>query len=111
MGVLEWGPWEWQGTDFSKSGAFFNWCDYVENAVNETNKALLPGTDGVDVQKALDGYAKWIKTILLPDFCYNTFGYDDFTGVFNLACWNSYNASSPLYTDTSVSNTWDRQWW
>jgi hypothetical protein len=37
-------------------------------------------------------------------------GYSDFNGTNNVECFDSYNASSPLYSDVSVDNTYDRQW-
>jgi hypothetical protein len=86
---------------------FFQWCDYIENSVNQTNKALLPGAEGVGVTKALDGYAKWWKEVFFPGNC-ESYGY--FEGTYNTECYNTYNASNPIFTDTSLSNTLDRQW-
>jgi hypothetical protein len=37
-------------------------------------------------------------------------GYADFDGTYNVECFNSYNASNPLYSDISVANAYDRQW-
>lgn len=108
MAALENGPWLWQGNQFyTQYSAFYQWCDYIENSINTTSVA---GPDGVGVQKALQGYATWFSTVFLPDYCYETFGYSDFQGTYNTACFNTYNASSPLFTDTSLSNTIDRQW-
>lgn len=59
--ALEWAPWLWQGNQFYYNSGFFLWCDYVENAVNETNPARIPGAEGVGLEKALDGFAKWSK--------------------------------------------------
>jgi hypothetical protein len=109
MGALENGPWLWQSNQFytHDAGGFFEWCDYIENSVNVTNKALLPGASGVGLTKALDGYAKWWKEVFFPGNC-ESYGY--FSGTYNTECYNTYNASNPLFTDTSLSNTIDRQW-
>ena len=37
-------------------------------------------------------------------------GYGYWTGKTNLDCFNTYNASSPIYTDVSLSNSGGRQW-
>lgn len=69
MSVLEWGPWEWQSIQFySGYSAFFEFCDSVENVgplFNASNSSI-PGAEGVGLEKALDGYAKWIKTDVIP---------------------------------------------
>ena len=39
MQVLESGPFLWQGNQFYTTSGFYTWCDYIENAVNETNPA------------------------------------------------------------------------
>lgn len=108
MGALENGPWLWQGNQFYTGySPFFQWCDYIENAINSTT---TPSAEGVGVQKALQGYATWFTTSFLPDFCYDTYGYADFNGTYNTACFDTYNTSSPLFADTTLSNTADRQW-
>lgn len=68
--ALEWGPWQWQSSQFysvknSGYNPYYRFCDYVENVwPNSTNK--VPGALGVGLLKALDGYAKWVKEELLP---------------------------------------------
>jgi hypothetical protein len=37
-------------------------------------------------------------------------GYQDFNGTYNVDCFDTYNATSPLYADLSVGNGYDRQW-
>ncbi|KAI5357330.1 putative peptidase S28, alpha/Beta hydrolase [Septoria linicola] len=107
MAALENGPWLWQGNQFYTNTGFFTWCDYIENAVNATTN--IPGEDGVGVEKALEGYAKWWKEEELPDFC-SAYGYPEFNSTNNTLCFDTYNATSPLYTDTTLSNVVDRQW-
>lgn len=75
----------------------------MDGVFNTTNASAA----GVGLQKALDGYAKWTSEVMLPGTCE---GYDYFEGTDNTECFDTYNASSPIYTDTSVNNTIDRQW-
>ena len=108
MAALEWAPWLWQGNQFYYNSGFFTWCDFVENAVNETDPAKIPGAEGVGLQKALEGYARWGKHYYFPNFCQSVYGY--YGGGLNTECFNTYNASNILFTDTTPSNTADRQW-
>lgn len=66
--VLEWGPWEWQSNQFYTGYSdFYFFCDSVEN-VGELfpNATTVPGAEGVGLEKALDGYAKWISEYMVP---------------------------------------------
>lgn len=104
--ALENGPWLWQGNQFYYNSGFFDFCDAVEDA---TPNGTIPGASGVGLQKALAGYADWFKSTLLPGFC-ASYGYDDWQGNYSIGCFDTYNASSPMYTDSSLSNEFDRQW-
>jgi hypothetical protein len=120
--VLENGPWTWQSHDFDSGySSVYQFCDYVENAVSgvfNTSSACKPGTNattttvpganGVGLKKALHGYATWTSQVLLPDYCSSLDS--SFEGTLNTECFDSYNASNPIYTDTSVDNAIDRQW-
>ncbi|EGP89515.1 serine carboxypeptidase [Zymoseptoria tritici IPO323] len=106
MAALENGPWLWQGNQFYNTSGFFTWCDYVEDSVNATGSSVA-GPSGVGVEKALAGYAKWFKEVQLPGYCES---YDYFHGENNTECFDTYNPDSPMFTDTSLSNTVDRQW-
>ena len=108
MAALEWGPWLWQSNQFDGSYGFYDWCDFVENAVAETNPARIPGEEGVGLEKALQGFAKWSKDSFFPDFCQNVYGY--FGGGLNTECFDTYNKSNPIFTDTTLSNIANRQW-
>jgi len=114
MAALENGPWLWQGNQFYTNTGFFEWCDYIENAVDAGNvtygNSTIPGEEGVGLEKALAGYAKWNVEVFLPGYCENLGPYPDFAGTDNIACFDTYNASSPLYTDTSLANPISRQW-
>ena len=110
--ALENGPWLWQSNQFyTNYSGFYKFCDFVENvaaAGNFTN-STVPGAEGVGLTKALDGYAKWFTSTLLPGYC-ESYGYSDFQGTYNVECFDTYNTSSPYFTDLSVGNAFDRQW-
>jgi hypothetical protein len=115
MAALESGPWLWQGNQFYTNSGFFDWCDYIENVHDTGNgtahNGTLPGEEGVGVEKALAGYAKWWVEVELPGYCENLGpDYPEFAGTNNTFCFDTYNASNPLFTDTSLSNVIDRQW-
>lgn len=38
------------------------------------------------------------------------YGYDEWSDDYSLGCFDSYNETSPIYTDVTVSNPIDRQW-
>lgn len=86
-------------------------CDAIENAgpyrTSKTGASGPPG--GVGLNLALAGYANWFKSAFLPGWC-AAYGYADWQGETNIACFNTHNASSPMYTDHTLSNTYDRQW-
>lgn len=108
MAALSKGPGLWLSVQFSYDGGFFTFCDYIEDAVNATVKDL-PSESGVGLSKALEGYARWWKDVKLPDFCAKS-GYPEFNNTNSTLCFDTYNASSPLFTDTTLSNFGRRQW-
>jgi hypothetical protein len=57
--------------------------------------------------RALDGFATWWKDVFFPGSC-EVLGY--FKGKYNAECYDSYNASNPVFTDMSLASTLDRQW-
>lgn len=95
-------------TDITAATGFYDWCDSVEGVYNTTN-ATLPSASGVGLTKALQGYANWFTQIFLPGYC-ESFGYDAFNGTYNTYCFDTYDPTSPFFTDTSLSNQIDRQW-
>lgn len=68
--------------------------------------AVTPDANGVGLETALEGYAKWTKNVLLPGYCEN-YGYE---GENNLDCLDTYNTTNLQYTDRSVDNNIDLQW-
>ncbi|KAK4183238.1 serine-type peptidase [Podospora australis] len=111
--ALEWGPWEWQSSQFSSIktlgyNPYHRFCDYVEN-VWPNSTSPVPGAKGVGLTKALEGYAKWFKEEAVPGFCEGS-GYTDWKGEFNTQCFQNQNASNVAYKDLSPSNWINRQW-
>ncbi|KAL1852283.1 hypothetical protein Plec18170_006009 [Paecilomyces lecythidis] len=103
--ALENGPWLWQSNEFYTGySAFYQFCDAVENAGSGN---FTPGARGVGLEKALRGYASWFKNTYLPGSC-ASYGY--WTDEDSIACFDTYNASSPIFTDMSVGNSINRQW-
>ncbi|GAB1739785.1 hypothetical protein NU219Hw_g4722t1 [Hortaea werneckii] len=110
MAALENGPWLWQGNQFYTGySGFFQWCDYIENMINATDTTIRPGPEGVGLEKALAGYAEWTKSVLLPGYC-EDYGYDVFNGSLNTYCFDTYDPTSPIFTDTTLANEANRQW-
>ena len=113
MAALENGPWLWQSNSFTTQySGFFKFCDYIEGIYSNSSNSSssypsTPGPDGVGLATALEGYAAWSKAELIPGYCAN-YGY--WTNQYDLGCLDTYNASSPLFTDIAVNNTIDRQW-
>jgi hypothetical protein len=114
---LENGPWLWQGNQMYRNSGFFDFCDAVEGvnrnvsqaAGNNVTSLKPPGVDGVGLQKALEGYASWMKYEFLPGFC-TSYGYEEWQDENSTGCLDTYNADSPYYKDWTLSNSFDRQW-
>lgn len=72
--VLENGPWQWQSNQFYTGYSdFYFFCDSVENVGSLFNNATtVPGAEGVGLEKALDGYSKWVSEYLVPDCKYKS---------------------------------------
>ena len=86
--------------------------------------AVVPGPEGVGLQKALTGYANWFKSTILPGCRYPALSFISMNLTVSLdcanygywkdnrtvACFDTHNPSSAIFTDTSVNNAVDRQW-
>ncbi|KAG9190046.1 hypothetical protein G6011_08134 [Alternaria panax] len=108
MSALARGPYPWLGNQFSYNTSFFTFCNYIENALNAAS-TNLPSEDDVGVDKALEGYAKWWKEVKLPNYGAKD-RYPESNTTNSTGCFNTYNASSPIFTDTTPSNVMNRQW-
>ncbi|KAK3316878.1 serine-type peptidase-like protein [Apodospora peruviana] len=112
--ALENGPWMWQSTQFYSEktlgyNLYYQFCDYIENVFPNTTNPKIPSAKGVGVAKALDGYAKWVKEVLIPGNCESA-GYSDWQGEFNTQCFRNQNTSNVAFNDLSVGNWVNRQW-
>ncbi|OJD29219.1 serine peptidase [Diplodia corticola] len=114
--ALENGPWQWQGNQFyTDYSTFYEFCDYVENAApslmsnSTTTTAPSATADGVGLEKALAGYAAWMRDVLLPGYC-ASYGYAEWTDEDSVGCFDTYDAASPIFADRSVANAANRQW-
>ncbi|KAM3083810.1 hypothetical protein ACMFMF_001174 [Clarireedia jacksonii] len=104
MAVLENGPWLWQSNSFyTNYSGFFQFCDTIENVT--AGAAITPGPEGVGLELALQGYAKWVKAYV-PGYC-QSFGYDDEN---DLTCFDSHDFNNKMFRDYTVGNAIDRQW-
>ncbi|KAK4213886.1 serine-type peptidase [Rhypophila decipiens] len=92
-----------QTTQFSDGfNSIDSFCGFVENA---TGGEHIPGADGVGLEKALDGFARYSK-YELQGSCGGSYAAWEGTQ----SCWDTQEASSPRYTDLSVNNLANRQW-
>ncbi|KAF9772667.1 hypothetical protein IL306_009623 [Fusarium sp. DS 682] len=60
MNLLNYGPQTYHGASLHIRDTW-EFCDYVENAVGVTDKSKLLGSEGVGLDKAMAGYARWTK--------------------------------------------------
>lgn len=67
---------------------------------------VTPDANGVGLEKALNGYAKYTKENILPGYCQG-YGYEDLN---ETACMDTYNPENKIFTDRQVYNTIYRQW-
>ncbi|KAK3369928.1 putative serine peptidase [Podospora didyma] len=117
----------WQGIQLvGNDSTFFQMCDTIEGVHpvdlngtgngNSTIAATVVGPSGVGTVKALANYASWFKHEWLPMFCYWSSGakydatYKDYKDPMSVGCLDSYNTSSPVFSDLRVNNTANRQW-
>lgn len=105
MSGLQNGPWLWQSNSFYTGySGFFQFCDQIENVT--AGAAVTPDANGVGLETALEGYATWMKTSLIPGYC-TSLGYED---VNTVECFDTYNSSNLMYLDRTVGNPVNLQW-
>ncbi|KAL1861845.1 hypothetical protein VTK73DRAFT_6905 [Phialemonium thermophilum] len=108
---------DWQAIDFySNYSEFFQMCDTIEgvravspNKTNTATNATIPSADGVGLEKALANFASWFKVEYLPGTC-QQYEYQDWNTTDSVACFDTYNETSVMYTDWNANNTINRQW-
>ncbi|SMR48848.1 unnamed protein product [Zymoseptoria tritici ST99CH_1E4] len=106
MATIGRAPGMWQLGDIKDNHLFVTWCDYIEN-VNITHTYTGPEGDGVGVEAALEGYARWWKEA----------GYTFFRGFYgctaddtDLDCFGSHDGRSITYTDLSLDGSRQYTW-
>ncbi|KAI1081547.1 endoprotease endo-Pro [Whalleya microplaca] len=101
--------WAWQSIQLTSGyPVFYQMCDAIEGALSNST-AHLTNSDGVGLKKALPNFAKWFKAAYLPGYCAG-YGYKEWEHRNSVACFDTYNATSPLFTDHTAANTGDRPW-
>ncbi|KAI2625035.1 peptidase S28 [Hypoxylon sp. NC1633] len=103
--------WAWQSIQFySGYSVFYQMCDAIEGATSNTTVSLnSTSSSGVGLEGALPNFAKWFTAKYLPGYC-ASYGYADWKDSRGVACFDTYNASSPMFTDQSADNGFDRTW-
>ncbi|KAK5659863.1 hypothetical protein OQA88_13326 [Cercophora sp. LCS_1] len=119
----------WQGLQQSSNySGFFKMCDTIEGvrpvdmgdnnsttngtyrlARRFTAKKSVPDI-GVGLHEALPNLAAWYKYEYLPDSC-SIYGYKEWKDPLSLGCFDTYNETSIGFTDMSLNNTINRQWY
>ncbi|KAK4224179.1 peptidase S28 [Podospora fimiseda] len=96
----------WQNVQFYTSGQYdgtvphYEFCDYVEGIwPNSTTSGMIPGKNGVGLNRALEGYSKYYRDVYVPDNQCNR----------GLECWQVTNATNPIYQYLGVQQD-HRQW-
>ncbi|KAF9773591.1 hypothetical protein IL306_008580 [Fusarium sp. DS 682] len=95
MNLLTYGPQTYQDSRYYAT----RWCDWVENSINLTDTSKIPDEEGVGLEKALAGYARWTKEVLIPGRCE---GQGPWKGVNNTGCFNFGDADSLVYANKTL---------
>ncbi|KAH6652526.1 serine carboxypeptidase S28 [Truncatella angustata] len=103
--------WAWQSIQFySGYSSFYQMCDAIEGVIpNNTGNYTNYSARGVGLNKALPNFAAWYRTEYIPGYC-ASYGYDDWSGDYNVQCWDSYNTSMQIFHDWSVDSPNGRTW-
>ncbi|KAI5925213.1 putative serine peptidase [Camillea tinctor] len=101
--------WSWQSIQFySGYSQFYQMCDAIEGVVPNST-ASYTSSNGVGLENALPKFAQWFTSEYLPGYC-AAYGYEDWQDEDNVQCFDTYNATSPVFTDWSSANAIDRTW-
>ncbi|KAI1643959.1 peptidase S28 [Daldinia loculata] len=103
--------WAWQSIQFTSGySQFYQMCDAIEGFFpNSTAPLNSSSPRGVGLEIALPNFAEWFKAHYLPGYC-TSYGYDEWKGDYNTACFDTYNSSSPMFTDQTGANGFGRTW-
>ncbi|OAA59764.1 Peptidase S28 [Niveomyces insectorum RCEF 264] len=99
----------WQESSLTSGyTGFFQMCDAIEGYGVDGARGRQNATDA----KTKTAFAAWwFKHKFLPGWCYDKFSYDEWKAPASAGCLDSYNLSSPLYTDRAVNNSANVQWY
>ncbi|KAF3058586.1 putative serine protease K12H4.7 [Daldinia childiae] len=103
--------WAWQSIQFTSGySQFYQMCDAIEGfSPNSTIPLNSSSPRGVGLEIALPNFAEWFKAHYLPGYC-ASYGYDEWKHDYNTACFDTYNSSSPMFTDQTKANGFGRTW-
>ncbi|KAH9983465.1 putative serine peptidase [Xylariaceae sp. FL0662B] len=102
--------WAWQSIQLTSGySAFFQMCDAIEGVTPNSTVNLKYTSTGVGLKKALPSFAKWFKAEYLPGYCAE-YGYREWQDPNSVGCFDTYNVTSPLFTDQTAANAGDRPW-
>ncbi|KAI8965241.1 peptidase S28 [Daldinia sp. FL1419] len=94
--------WAWQSIQFTSSySEFYQMCDAIEGFFPDLT--WLPNGSNPRVV-GLEFKAHY------PPGYYASYSYHEWKGSYNVAFFDTYNASSPMFTDQSGANMFDRTW-
>ncbi|KID74013.1 uncharacterized protein G6M90_00g032750 [Metarhizium brunneum] len=98
----------WQSQQFySGYTDTFKMCDYMETGNANGTNGTIPGPEGVGLCQSLKGLARFWREYVLPGDGACSGVWDDYPPQ---ACYNTHNASYPVFTNTTVENPYNRQW-
>ncbi|KAI0095404.1 peptidase S28 [Daldinia grandis] len=103
--------WAWQSIQFTSGySQFYQMCDAIEGFSPNSSVPLNSSSPrGVGLEIALPNFSEWFKAHYLLGYC-ASYGYDEWKGDYNTACFDTYNASSPMFTDQTGTNGFGRTW-
>ncbi|ETS84162.1 hypothetical protein PFICI_02187 [Pestalotiopsis fici W106-1] len=101
--------WAWQSIQFySGYSQFYQMCDAIEGASGNHSTGNYSDA-GVGLAKALPNFADWFTVNYIPGYC-DSYGYDDWSGEYNVQCFDTYNSSWEIFHDWTPDNVGDRPW-
>ncbi|KAK2023486.1 serine carboxypeptidase S28 [Colletotrichum zoysiae] len=97
----------WQNVaPYAGYSPFFATCDAIETG---NGTSTIPGAEGIGLTAALANFAEWWRANMINGTC-SSYGYPDWKDPMSMGCWDTYNASSPSYTDQTANNQFGRTW-
>ncbi|KAF2215786.1 hypothetical protein CERZMDRAFT_81896 [Cercospora zeae-maydis SCOH1-5] len=100
MNLINYGPQSYQQAS-ARTHDLWNFCDYIEGVQDRSNTSTepLPGAEGVGLQQATEGYARWTRDVWIPGRC-NQLG--PFPGENNTDCFALTDPSNKIFSNLSA---------